>query len=228
MAKKNSPGSGNPLVVGLKSVFGPLAEHSASLTPELAYGLPVLVTILLISVLKTTLPTNIALLLALAIVAPLVAYIVTLKSVRDEKAAAELAAKAAAKSAAPSAGQAFATIESPERGESVDRTIECSGSAKGIPPDRHLWLAVEERNFLWPKEGEVIVDEQGKWKGQIFEDGVAEEFAVSLFMADPVGDQFIRTWLETGKRSGYTELKGGIPGTTRLTRKERLRLKPRP
>jgi hypothetical protein len=51
MAKKNSPESGNPVVVALKSVFGPLAERSAALPPALAYGLPVLVTILLIAVL---------------------------------------------------------------------------------------------------------------------------------------------------------------------------------
>jgi hypothetical protein len=228
MAKKNPPESNNPLVgIGMK-VFGSLAEHSASLTPELAYGLPVLVTILLIAVLKTTLPTSIALLLALAIVAPLVAYIVTLKSVRDEKAAADLAAKAAADLASTVAVQVRATIESPKPGESVDRAIECSGSAKGIPPDAHLWLAVEERGFIWPKEGEIIIDKHGRWEGQIFEDGVAEEFAVSLFMADPVGDRFIRTWLERGKRSGYTELTGGIDGTTRLTRNGNLRLKPRP
>jgi hypothetical protein len=212
MAKTNSQQSGNPVVVALKSVFAPLAEKSAALPPALAYGLPVLVTILLIAVLKSTLPTNIALLLALAIVAPLVVYIVTLKSVRDEKVSGE---------------QPWAEIESPKPGKSVDRTIECSGSAKGIPSNGHLWLAVEERNLIWPKEGEVIVEKQGKWKGQIFEDGVAEEFSLSLFMADPVGDQFIRAWLEMGKRSGYTELKG-IAGTIRLARIEGLRLKPRP
>jgi hypothetical protein len=218
MAKKNPPESGNPVVVALKSVFGPLAEKSAALPPALAYGLPVLVTILLIAILKTTLPTSIAWLLALAIVAPLAVYIATLKGIRNKDNREE---DVRDKKASP-----WGDIESPKTDESVDRTIECSGSAKGIPTDGHLWLAVEERNFVWPKEGEITIDKQGRWKRRIFEDGLVEKFSLSLLMADPVGDQFIRTWLATGKLTGYTELKA-IPGTERLTRIEGLRLKPR-
>jgi hypothetical protein len=218
MPKKNSSESNNAVVIALKYVYGPLVAKSAALPPPLAYGLPVLVTILLIAVLKAALPANIAWLLALAIVVPMLGYVVTSVLVRGESHQShtiELPAQAS-----------WADIESPKPKQVVDRTIECSGSAKGIPPNMHLWLAVEERNFILPKEGDIIVDRQGKWKGRIFEDGVAEEFAISLFMADVMGDQYIRSWLESGQRSGYLTLTG-IPGSRRITRVDKLRLKAR-
>jgi hypothetical protein len=215
MPKKNSSESNNAVVMALKYVYGPLVAKSAALPPPLAYGLPVLVTILLIAVLKSALPANIGWLLALAIVVPMLGYVVTSVLVRGESDQSH--------PIEPPAQAPWAEIESPKSRQVVDRTIECSGSAKGIPPNMHLWLAVEERNFIWPKEGEIIVDRQGKWKGTIFEDGVADEFAVALFMADALGHQYIRSWLESGRQSGYLTLTG-IPGTTRIKRVDRLRL----
>jgi hypothetical protein len=217
MAKKNSRESKNPVVVALKYIYGPLVAKSAPLPPPLAYGIPILVTILLIAVLsatalKTPIPASIIWLLALATVAPLGGYVATLFLVRRSSALPEEQAQAP-----------WGEIVSPKSRQIVERTIECTGSVKDIPAGAHLWLTVDERQFIWPKEGEIIPNKQGDWKGRIFEDGDAGEFSISLFMADSFGDQFIRNWLTVGKQTEYTPLRG-IPGTTRITRIEGLRI----
>src|ERR1700736_6885884 len=136
MAKKNSTGSSNPIVVALNSVFGRMAEKSAALPPPLAYGLPIFVTILLIAVLKVALQSNLAWLLALGIVMPMAGYIATLVIVRGQPLPEPVPR--------PRPEAPWAEIESPKSNQLVDRTIDCSGSANGIPPDMHLWLVVEE------------------------------------------------------------------------------------
>jgi len=220
MAEKDTPESRNPVVAALKYVFGPLAKKSDALPAPLAIGLPILVTVLLIAVLKNQLPANIAWLVGLAFVVPMAGYIAQLVLVRG------------ARKGDTNTVQPWAEIESPnpKDGTLVNRTIKCRGSATGIPRNMHLWLAVEtdreEQKLIWPKEGEVFVNEQGKWKHQIFEHGVAPRVSVSLWMADAVADDFIRTWLENGKRTAhYSKLKG-ISGATRLTSVDGLRLKP--
>jgi hypothetical protein len=218
MAKKNTPESGNPVVAALKYVFGPLAKKSEALPAPLAIGLPILVTILLIAVLKDKLPTNIAWLVGLAFVVPMAGYIAQLV----------LGRRTPEDPTAPP----WAEIESPNP-KPFDRQIECWGSAAAIPPNMHLWLAVEEdregQKLIWPKEGEVILNDQGKWKHRIFEDGVAEHVSVSLWMADSKGHDFIQKWLETGKRTGHYRRLKGIPGTgtTRLDRVRGILLKPK-
>jgi hypothetical protein len=107
----------------------------------------------------------------------------------------------------------------------VGRTIRCSGVVTGLQPGLNLWLAVEVGNLIWPKETKVLPDDANKWSVPIFEDGVTEQFAVSLFVADASADRRIKEWLEAGRRAGtYSELKG-IPGARRLARVDGLRLK---
>jgi hypothetical protein len=226
MAEKNAPKSANPVVVALNSVYGTLAKKSDALPAPLAIGLPILVTILLIAVLKDSLPTNIAWLVGLAFVIPMAGYIAQLVLARS-------APKPDTEAKAGPVAQPWAKIESPnpKPGEFVEREIDCRGSATGIPPNMHLWLAVEEdragRKLIWPKEGEVFVNEQGKWKHQIYEDGVAQEVSVSLLLAEPLGDDFIRRWLDAGKLTqNYSELMA-ILGTTRLARVSGIRLRPK-
>jgi hypothetical protein len=106
----------------------------------------------------------------------------------------------------------------------VSRTIRCSGDVSGLQPGLSLWLAVEAGGFVWPKESIVLPDATNRWSGPIFEDGVTEQFAVSLFVADANADRRIREWLEAGRRTGsYAELRG-IPGARRLARVDGLRL----
>jgi len=214
MAKKNTPESGNWIVAALNSVFGPMAKKSKALPPLLGIALPLLLTILLIAV-KGARSPGIFLLVALVIVVLPAAYIVD----------ARVRGQPIDENAPP-----WAEIESPNP-KPFDREIECRGSATGIPRDMHLWLFVEEdreeRRLIWPKEGEVIVNKQGKWKHRIFEDGVAQHVSVSLWMANAKAHDSIQKWLAHGKRTGdYPELEG-IPGTTRIARVRGIVLKPR-
>ena len=127
---------------------------------------------------------------------------------------------------APSPQVPWAEIEYPDSKQVVERTIKCYGSAKGLSKNMHLWLAVEERNFIWPKEGEIFVID-GQWKGKIYEDGVADQFGISLLMADSKAHKFIQDWLDAGRRGeGYSTL-SGIEGATRIARVDELRLKPK-
>ena len=114
----------------------------------------------------------------------------------------------------------------PTPNDVVGRTIQCSGVVTGLQPGLSLWLAVEAGDFLWPKESRVLPDATNRWSVPIFEDGVTDEFRVSLYVADANADRRIRDWLETGRRTGqYTELRG-IPGARRLARVDGLRLAP--
>lgn len=114
----------------------------------------------------------------------------------------------------------------PRPNDVVGRTIQCSGVVTGLQPGLSLWLAVEARDFLWPKESRVLPDANNRWSVPIFEDGMTDAFAVSLYVTDANADRRIRDWLEAGRRTGqYTELRG-IPGARRLARIDGLRLSP--
>jgi hypothetical protein len=114
-------------------------------------------------------------------------------------------------------------IDYPGPDQTIGRTIVCAGSAIGIPPDMHLWLAVEAGDLIWPKK-EVLVDANGKWKTTIFEDGATARFSISLLVVNPKAQAQILEWLEVGRRQGqYAELKG-IPGADRIARVDKLRL----
>lgn len=117
-----------------------------------------------------------------------------------------------------------ASIDMPGSKQLVGRTINCSGSASGIQPPMHLWLYVEANGFVWPKEPEVVVDQDNQWAARVFEDGRSPEFAVALHVLPPEGDQAIREWLEDGKRTGGYAERTGFPGETRLARADGLRL----
>jgi hypothetical protein len=119
------------------------------------------------------------------------------------------------------------SISEPRANDVVGRTFQCSGVVTGLQSGLHLWLAVEAGGRLWPRETEVLPNEANEWSVPIFEDGMTEEFAVSLFVADANADRRIMEWLDAGRRTGeYTELRG-IPGARRLARVDGLRLKRR-
>ena len=116
------------------------------------------------------------------------------------------------------------SFNEPKSNEAVGRTIQCSGIVSGLQSGLNLWLVVEAGDLLWPKETKVLPNED-KWCVPIFEDGVTEQFAVSLFVADTSADRRIKEWLEAGRRTGqYSELRG-IPGARRLARVDGLRRK---
>lgn len=214
----SSPGGENVIVTALSAVFGPIVKLSSKWPPLLAYGLPGIVAVMLIVLLRSAVPDNLVWLMAAVITLPLVGYIITDIYAR----------RSAEKVGGGGAPRLEASFEEPRRKSTVTRTIVCRGTASGIPKDMHLWLAVEANGFVWPKEGEVLVDKNSsRWAATIFEDGATASFDVSLLLANPDGHKFIRDWLEAGIQKGeYAEMKG-IPGTQRIARVERLRLSKR-
>ena len=123
--------------------------------------------------------------------------------------------------------QVAASFTEPRPNDVVGRTIQCSGVVTGLQPGLSLWLAVEAGDRLWPKESKVLPDAANRWSVPVFEDGMADEFSLSLYVTDGSADRRIRDWLEAGRRTGqYTELRG-IPGARRLARVDGLRLSPR-
>ena len=155
---------------------------------------------------------------ALRVLAPLVGYIATAFDARHRPPALQLVTPQKPR----------ATIDAPSPNQIVVRTILCNGSATGIQPDMHLWLAVEANGFIWPKEGEVCVDKEDRWSATIFEDGASKEFSVTLLIANSEANRVIRAWLEKGRRNGRYAVMKGISGTERLARADGLRLNKSP
>ncbi len=115
-------------------------------------------------------------------------------------------------------------IAAPAGGSSVPRVIACSGSASGVGANAHLWLAVEVKDLVWPKEGQILPDDDGSWTATVFEDGAVDEFCLALVAADRRAHKKLQAWLDSGKKSGkYREMRY-LPGTRRVDRVEGLRL----
>ena len=208
------PGNRKPLTVALRVTFGPLVKQSSKWPPLLAYGIPGIVAVLLIVLLRSAVPDNLVWLLSVVILALLVGYIATTVDARHRPPALQLVAPQRPR----------ATIDAPSPNQLVVRTIPCNGSATGIQPDLHLWLAVEANGFIWPKEGEVYVDTEDRWSATIFEDGTAKEFSVALLVANAEANNVIRAWLEKGRLKGEYALIKRISGTELLARADGLRL----
>ncbi len=212
------PGNENPRTVTLRVVLGPLVKQSRKWPSLLAYGIPGIVAVLLILLLRSAVPDNLVWLLSVVILALLVGYIVTAVNATHRPPALPPVAPQRPR----------ATIDAPSPNKIVLRTIPCNGSATGIQPDMHLWLAVEANGFIWPKEGEVYVDKEDRWSATIFEDGAAKEFSVALLIANSEANKVIRAWLEKGRRNGEYAIMKRISGTERLARADGLRLNKSP
>ena len=117
-----------------------------------------------------------------------------------------------------------ATIEMPKTGDTgTGRTFTCKGRAT-TAPNTHLWLVVEANSFLWPKERELQVRQDGTWESTVYEDGRSPRFSLAVYSADPQAEEFINEWIAAGTSSGdYKEILG-IPGTVRLARVDDLQI----
>ena len=107
-------------------------------------------------------------------------------------------------------------ITSPTPNSMVNRTIKCEGIIASPQKGKHFWLFVEEldsssQTLYWPKEPEIIPDRFGHFSVEIFEDGIGENFTISLFSVEESGQKLIINWLKTGAESGnYPPMKDVI------------------
>jgi hypothetical protein len=66
-------------------------------------------------------------------------------------------------------------------------------------------------------------DAEGHWSHRVFEDGVADQFALSLYAANAAADRTVQAWLDACNRTGiFTEMRRH-PGMRRLDRVGGLR-----
>ncbi len=113
-------------------------------------------------------------------------------------------------------------IQIPKQSQLVNSAIRCSGWAEDIRPGCHLWLAVEIKGRIWPKEREIFVDDKGAWECTISEEGEQDKFSVSLFAVNVTANRKIRAWLDRSDVTGdYVELRR-LAGMRRLARVDGL------
>ena len=116
-------------------------------------------------------------------------------------------------------------ITQPQPSDMVPDVIACSGWVDGLGSNLHLWLAVEIKGCIWPKEGEVFVDDDGSWNKSIHEEGVTDSFSLSLFVANKKANRRIRAWLDECDETGqYSEIRRP-PGLRRIARVDDLHRK---
>lgn len=116
-------------------------------------------------------------------------------------------------------------ISQPHSSQVVDDVIPCSGWGEGVGSNLHLWLAVEIKGCIWPKEGEIFVDDDGSWSKTIHEEGATDSFSLSLFVANKKANRRIRAWLDECDETGnYSELRR-LPGLRRIARIDDLHRK---
>jgi hypothetical protein len=116
------------------------------------------------------------------------------------------------------------SIDEPREGQVVQRDFVASGSAHDLGKQARLWLTVEIDDRIWPKEGRIVIrDIEGRWSHPVFEDGAADQFALSLWAANVEADRVLQAWLDTsnGTRT-FPELRP-LPGMRRLARVRGLR-----
>jgi hypothetical protein len=107
-------------------------------------------------------------------------------------------------------------VVAPLTGDRLERAFTAEGTLAAIPPDRHVWLAVQVDNLLFPKEPEIPRADR-RWSAQVVQGGdPSEDFALALLMVDADGQRVIERWLSRGQRSG------DYPGLERITGSAKL------
>ena len=116
-------------------------------------------------------------------------------------------------------------ITKPQPSHMVHDVMACSGWVEGLGSNLHLWLAVEIKGCIWPKEGEIFVDNDGSWNKNIHEEGATDSFSLSLFVANNKANRRIRAWLDKCDETGdYSEFRR-LPGLRRIARVDDLHRK---
>jgi len=114
-------------------------------------------------------------------------------------------------------------ITEPRQNQVVGDVFSASGWVEGTDAGLHIWLAVEIKGLIWPKEREVRIEDDGFLKETVVEEGATESFSLSMFVADNKANKKIRAWLDKGDQTGdYSELRR-LPGMRRIARVEGLR-----
>jgi len=117
------------------------------------------------------------------------------------------------------------SIQEPTPNRKVGRTFPCFGVATGLPSGFSLWLAVEKKGLIWPKNGRLVPGPDNKWEvPKLDEAGGPESFSIILLVADQRATQRIEDWLDNGRRTHNYEDMRNRQGTKAIARIDGLSL----
>ncbi len=95
-------------------------------------------------------------------------------------------------------------FDSPYKGERVGRYVTVSGSVQNIPFEKYLWVAHRrvKGGLIWPKEPNIVPDDNGEFSITTFEGGSPGNLVISLLLVDESASNDFRSWLEKGHKTG--------------------------
>jgi hypothetical protein len=125
---------------------------------------------------------------------------------------------------------------SPEAREQLGPRFTAHGRLDHIPENRHVWVAVQRGELLFPKEPEIPRGDQA-WVHEFVEGEAAEVvgadvaadeslFSLVLLLVDADRQAEIEAWFAEAEHSGYPGFEVGAEGFTRLDVVEGLSLLP--
>jgi hypothetical protein len=96
-------------------------------------------------------------------------------------------------------------IDSPEHGETVNRSIAIQGHATAVPRDRQLWIVVraDQGGLFWPKDPPVTPDQQGNFTCIIHEAGTSSQVYISLILASQEASGYFTEWIRKSSATGH-------------------------
>jgi hypothetical protein len=108
-------------------------------------------------------------------------------------------------------------ISSPTAGQRISREFAVQGTLGDIPRDQHVWVAVQVKNLLFPKEPEIPAGDS-EWVQHVVEGGAPPGGRISLVLlrVDGLGQQTIQRWLVQVRRGRGAPGLATIPGSVRL------------
>ncbi len=119
-------------------------------------------------------------------------------------------------------------IQRPLADQTVARELDVFVKLDNVPPQKHLWIAVEYNDRLWVKKNINAADRSAVVT--ISENGEPPEgiFSLSLILVASKGHRFIEKWLRNGVKTGsFPGLAiDEIPGASRIAVVPNLKLPP--
>ena len=117
-------------------------------------------------------------------------------------------------------------ITAPSRGANVPAEFTVEGRLAGIPRGRHVWLATQVNNLLFPKPPALSAQDR-EFLRDVAEGGSPPRgrFSLVLLMVNNAGNQQIEDWVERGDATGDFPGLEKISGSVRLDIVSRLALR---
>jgi hypothetical protein len=109
-------------------------------------------------------------------------------------------------------------IDSPQGGETVNRSIAIRGHVTTVPRDRQLWIVVraDQGGLFWPKDPPVTPDPAGEFHLTIHEAGTSSQVYISLILTSQDASNYFADWMRKGSATGRYPGISPTPSTVEL------------